>query len=199
MSNLGKLTSQIISEAEEKKKNILTEAQVEAENIIKKKEDSANILKDEIIRTAKIKAEIEKSRILSSASLEARNEKLKEKQNKIEEVFKCSVEDLASLDDTKYIAFLKTSILNLDIIGDEKLILNEKGKKLFDDRNLKDLNNSLLSQSKKGEIAISCECGNFKGGFILEKNGIMINCTFESLVESLKEELEPILAKKLFS
>lgn len=199
MSNLSKLTSQIMSEAEEKKKNILTEAQLEAENIIKKKEENAKILKDEIIKKAKIKAEVEKSRILSSASLEARNEKLKVKQNKIEEVLKCSVETLASLDDAKYISFLKDNILKLDIFGDEKLILNEKGENLFDDKNLKDLNNSLLAMSKKGEITISIEGGNFKGGFILEKDGIMINCTFDSLVESLKEELEPILAKELFN
>ena len=37
------------------------------------------------------------------------------------------------------------------------------------------------------------------GGFILEKDGIEINNTFEALVSSLKEELEFEVAKELFN
>lgn len=199
MSNLSKMTSQIISEAEEKKKKILLEADAEAKIILDNKEKDASILKAEIVQNAKIKAEIEKSRILASASLEVRNEKLIAKQNIIEDVLKRSLDTLASLDEIKYSSFLKESILKLDIVGDEKLILNEKTKKLLDDKSMKEINNSLVSKGKKGEISISHKNGDFKGGFILEKDGIILNYTFESIIESLKEELEMEIARELFN
>ena len=41
--------------------------------------------------------------------------------------------------------------------------------------------------------------GKFKGGFILENNGIEINSTYEALVSSLRDELEFEVAKVLFN
>ena len=41
--------------------------------------------------------------------------------------------------------------------------------------------------------------GIFKGGFILEKDGIEINNTFEALVSSLRDDLEFEVARVLFS
>ena len=82
---------------------------------------------------------------------------------------------------------------------DEVLILNEKGLKIIDASVLSEINNELASKGKKGAITLSNERGSFQGGFILEKDGIQINNTFEALVNSLKEELEFEVAKKLFN
>ena len=181
MSNISNLTSKILKDAEERKDSILAKAESEKASIIEKRNKEAKALEAEMIEKAKSEAQTRKERVISGAELKARNEKLKAKQAIIEEVF------------------IKESILTLGIAGDEKLILNEKGKSLVDNTLLVDINKELTSKGKKGLLTISTEVGNFKGGFILEKGGIEINNTFEALVSSLKDELEFEVANELFN
>ena len=62
-----------------------------------------------------------------------------------------------------------------------------------------EINTELKAKRLKGEIKISETIGSFRGGFILEKGGVEINNTFESLVDSLKDQLEFEVAKVLFN
>ena len=199
MSNISNLTSKILKDAEERKDSILAKAESEKASIIEKRNKEAKSLEAEMIEKAKSEAQTRKERVISGAELKARNEKLKAKQTIIEEVFNKSVDELCNLNDIEYKAFIKENILALGIAGDEKLILNGKGKNLVDNTLLADINRELTSQGKKGTLTISTEVGNFKGGFILEKGGIEINNTFEALVSSLKDELEFEVANELFS
>lgn len=199
MSNISNLTSKILKDAEERKDSILAKAESEKASIIEKRNKGAKALEAEMIEKAKSEAQTRKERVISGAELKARNEKLKAKQAIIEEVFNKSVDELCKLSDAEYKTFIKESILTLGIAGDEKLILNEKGKSLVDNTLLVDINKELTSKGKKGLLTISTEVGNFKGGFILEKGGIEINNTFEALVSSLKDELEFEVANELFN
>ena len=81
----------------------------------------------------------------------------------------------------------------------ENLILNAEGQKLVHEAFVKSINDEVSAKGKKGNIKLSSTVGNFKGGFILEKDGIEINNTFEALVESMKEEMELEVAKALFN
>lgn len=198
MSNVSNLTSKILKDAEERKNNILAAAEDEKANILKKKNNSAKLVEATMLDKAIIEAKTRKERIISGALLKARNEKIKAKQGVIQEVFEKSIEDLCNLSKDEFIAFLKNSILSLDISGDEKLILNEQGKKVVDEVLIKEINNELALKGKKGELTISLEIRDFKGGFILERDGIEINSTFEALVNSLRDELELEVAKELF-
>ena len=193
MSNISNLTSKILKDAEERKDSILAKAESEKASIIEKRNKEAKALEAEMIEKAKSEAQTRKERVISGAELKARNEKLKAKQAIIEEVFNKSVDELCKLSDVEYKTFIKESILTLGIAGDEKLILNEKGKSLVDNTLLVDINKELTL------LTISTEVGNFKGGFILEKGGIEINNTFEALVSSLKDELEFEVANELFN
>ncbi|MGG7178643.1 V-type ATP synthase subunit E [Clostridium paraputrificum] len=199
MSNISNLTSKILKDAEERKDSILAAAEDEKAKIIEKKINAAKSLEATMLEKAEIEAQTRKERVISGAELTARNEKLKAKQAIIQDVFVKSVEELCKLGKDKYVSFIKDSILKLDIAGDEKLILNEEGKKIVDGALISEINRELVSKGKKGEITLSTEIGNFKGGFILEKAGIEINNTFEALVDSLKEELEFEVARELFN
>lgn len=199
MSNISNLTSKILKDAEERRESILAKAESDKATIIEKKDKEAKSLEATMIEKAKSEAQTRKERVISGAELKARNEKLKAKQAIIEEVFNKSIDELCNLDKAKYSAFIKDSILALGIAGDEKLILNEEGKKIVDAALIVEINKELASKGKKGELTINSEVGNFKGGFILEKDGIEINNTFEALVSSLKEELELEVARELFS
>lgn len=199
MANISTLTSKILKDAEDRKESILQAANAEKAEILEKKSKEAKVLEAEMTEKAEREAQTSKERVISGAELKSRNKKLAAKQVIINEVFEKSVDALCALNADEYTGFIKDTIVNLDVDGDESLVLNEQGKKLLNDTVLKEINDGLVSKGKKGEIKIANEVGNFKGGFILEKGGIEINNTFEALVLSLREELEFEVAKVLFN
>lgn len=198
MSNVSNLTSKILKDAEERKNSILAAAEDEKANILEKKNNSAKSLEATMLDKAKSEAQSRKERVISGALLKARNEKLKAKQGMIKEVFEKSIEELCNLSKDQFIEFVKSSILSMDVIGDEKLILNEEGKTIINQTLINEINMELALKDKKGELTINSETRNFKGGFILERQGIEINNTFQALVNSLKDELEFEVARELF-
>ncbi|AIY84928.1 MAG: V-type ATP synthase subunit E [Clostridium baratii] len=199
MSNINNLTSKILSDAEERKESILKEANEEKAKIVSKKEALAKSEEATMVEKAKTEAKTAKERIISGAELRSRNEKLTAKQAVIDKVFEKSIEKLCKMSDQEIKEFIKNKIVNADVVGDETIILNEKGNKLVDANLLKEINSELLAKGKKGELTISKEVRNFKGGFILEKDGIEINNTFEDLVNSERDDLEFEVAKVLFN
>lgn len=199
MSNVNNITSKILKDAEVRKESILKAAEEEKNKILSKKAASAKELEAEILAKAEVEAKAKKERILSGAKLKVRNDKLAAKQEVIDSVFKASIEKLNALGQKEFLDFLKSSICALDIEGDETLQLNAQGLGFIDDKFMLEINSSLKSKGLKGEIKLNQTAGDFSGGFILEKNGVEINNTFESLVESLRDELELDIAKVLFN
>ena len=149
-----------------------------------------------MIEKSKLESATRKERILSSAELKVRNEKLLSKGKVIDEAFNMSVENLCQMNENDFRNFVKSSILSLNIEVDENIILNVNGKKAINEAFVKEINNELKD---KGNLKLSQSEGKFRGGFILEKNGIEINYTFEALVQSLREELEFEVANILFN
>lgn len=198
MANISNLTSKILKDAGERKDSILAAAEDEKANIIQKKNNAAKSLVATMLEKAKSEAQSRKERIVSGTLLKARNEILKSKQAVIKEVFEKSIEELCNLNKDEFMAFVKNSILSLDLAGDEKLILNEEGKKIVDEVLVNEINQELTLKGKKGELTIDSQIRDFKGGFILERHGIEINNTFEALVNSLKDDLEFEVARELF-
>lgn len=196
MSNINNLTSKILKDAEDRKEDILSEAEQEKNKILNKKQEEASIAEKSILEKAEREAASNKERIISSAQLQARNEKLQAKQEIISEIFEASIEALCNISKDDFKEFIKTSILNSNIEGNQKLILNDSGKKIVDETVVAEINKELGS---KASVTLSEEIRNFKGGFILEKEGIEINNTFEALVNSLRDDLSLEVAKVLFS
>lgn len=195
MANLNNLTSKILKDAEERKESILSSAEEEKNKILSKKIAKAKELESEIIQKAEAEAKSKKDRIVSSATLRVRNNKLSAKQDIIQEVFEKSIDSLSSISGDDFLRFVKHSILSLGKIGEQNLILNKDGLDIVDLTFIYDLNQSL---GENGNVKLSPNPGKFRGGFILEKDGIEINNTYEALVSSLKNELEFEVASVLF-
>ncbi|MGG5462259.1 V-type ATP synthase subunit E [Clostridium sp. B9] len=197
MSNLNNLTSKILNDAEEKKKYILADAEAQKEKIITKKVNRAEAEKEEIIKKANIEAEVKKARIISNAKLSVRNDMLRAKQVVISNVFDKAIESLQHLSSGDYKYYIISTLDSLELEGTEVIIINEKDKDIFSNEFLEALNKELESKGKKGSITLNME-GKFNGGFILDRNGIQINNTFEALINSLRGELEFEVNKVLF-
>ena len=196
MSNISNLTSKILEDAEDKKTSILNDANEQRDKIIAKKEEEASAEEKLILERAERDAAARKERIISGAELNSRNEKLAAKQKVINSVFESSVEALCNLSNEELKDFVTDTILNSGIEGNQNLILNEEGAKVITTEVLNEINNKLNS---KATITLSSEKRNFKGGFILEKDGIEINNTYEALVSSIKDDLSLKVAQVLFN
>lgn len=194
MSNIKNITSKILKDAEAGKENILATAEEEKNKILSRKLSSANEVAQEILDKAEVEAKSKKERVISSAKLKVRNNKLAAKQEIINEVFEKSVDELTKLSKEAFLNFVKNTISSMNLSGKQTLILNEAGLKFVDASFIDDLNKNLNAQ-----IILSETPGSFKGGFILENNGIEINSTYEALVSSLRDELEFEVAKVLFN
>lgn len=196
MASINNLTSKIISDAEEKKASILNEANSQRDKIISKKQAEAEKEEKVILERASRDAATKKERIISGAELTARNEKLAAKQKVISQVFEKSVEALCNISDAELKDFIVNAVVNSEASGNQNLILNERSAKVITSDVVAEINSKL---NGKMTVALSSVKGDFKGGFILEKDGIEINNTFEALVSSIKDDLGLEVAQVLFN
>ncbi|WP_346880288.1 MULTISPECIES: V-type ATP synthase subunit E [unclassified Clostridium] len=199
MSNLDNLTSKIIKDAEVKKIEILNEATVKTDEIIKKKTEDANKKASSILQKAEMESKTIKERIISKTDLEIRNKKLLAKQQVIEKVFEAAKEKLKAMNAEEFTKFIKNSIMALDIHGDEEIIINPVDRDKLPEKFLAEVNKALISKGKLGNLKFNVKTHEIDGGFILSKNGIEINNSFDELVNSLKYELEYEVGKILFT
>ncbi|EKO1912476.1 V-type ATP synthase subunit E [Clostridium botulinum] len=199
MSSINNLTGKILEEAKVKKEEFIKEAKEDGKKILDKKTAEAKIIEKNTIEKAERESVIRRERILSNAELKVRNEKLQSKQKVIEKVLEKSLEKLSSLSKEEYLSYIKERILTLPIDGDEKIIINLKDKLLITEDFINEVNSELVKKGKLGNLSLSDETRDFKAGFILEKNGIEINNSFEALINSMKDELEYEVARVLFN
>lgn len=185
-----------MANAEEKKEKILTSAQVEKDIIIEKYETKAKQESASIIEKAKRDAEVKKERMISSATLKVRDEILSVKQEKIQEVFQLALQQLNKMDEAAFNQFLKTVINRMDFQGEVNLILGEDSPIKNITSLVNEINTEISAQGQK--VVLSQEIKIGMSGFILEQNGVEMNCSFEALVNFMKDELEYEVATVLF-
>lgn len=199
MSNVNNLTSKIIGDATIKCDEIIGSARAEEAKIMENKISEAKVLEADILTKANREAFTRKERIISNAQLTVRDNKLAAKQVVIDKVFSQALEKLNDLSEGEQLAFIKGKIEALGLKGDYTLQVNEKISQASILKLVDELNNKFSSAGKVVRISLSSNPGAFQGGFILEKGGIEINNTFESLVSSMRDDLEYEVTKALFS
>ena len=199
MSNLDNLSSKIIEDANIKAEAILKEAKNNGASMIESKVKDAKAQEAQMIEKANAEASTVKQRIISNATLTVRNEKLTAMQSVVDRVFEESLEVLSEINEEQYLQLLKSYLLSMPIAGNEEIIIPSKYKSIVTGEYLQKINEALKASGKIGDMKLSLEDRNINSGFIVLKNGIEINNTFESLVNSLRDELESEIVKELFN
>lgn len=183
MSNLDNLTQKILEEAKLKADKIIKDSKTKSDGIINSRVKEANDQKSKILERANNEAALAKERVISNAELRVRDEKLKAKQEVINKVFLESKERLLKIDEEMYIKFLQSNIKDLSLKGNEVLVVPEDMKEKV--------------KSLKLPIKVS-EDETLDSGFMIKDKDIVLNFSFDSLVDYLREELETEIAQDLF-
>lgn len=198
MAGAEKIRERILEEARKQAEANIQEAKKEAEKIIHSSEEEARKKQKQIIDRAFKEAAERKKRLIAVAELEGRKEKLKAKQDMIEEVFTKTIERLNSLSDEEYENILVDMIINSVRSGDEEIILSEKDRNRLSYKFVENINNRLREKGLKGNIALSNQTRNINGGFILKKGDVEINNSFDAIIKMKRDELEEIVVAELF-
>lgn len=183
MSNLDNLVKKILDDAKERADGIIDEANKAKEEIISSKEKEANEQRNKILERATTETSLLKERVISSAELKARNEILKAKQNVMDRVFNMAKEKLKDLDGDRYISFLKNTLKTLELSGKETIVVPEKMRDRI---------------KKLGLFIKVSDDETVDSGFLIKGEGVILNYSFDSLIDHYREELEIEIAQSLF-
>lgn len=197
MTGIDSLKERLLNEDRKKAAEIELEAKKKAEEIISSANEKAQQILDDIKINADKDGKDKRDRLIARAELESRNTILQAKQESIDFILKTTLDRINSMSREEYSDLIKRMLLNNVHIGDEEVVFSVKDKEriLID---IDQINKELVTKGKRGLLRINADYANIPSGFILRKNGLEINCTFESLIRGLRDELEADIASVVF-
>jgi len=191
-----KVTEKILAEAEAEAQKIKSQAEQKQADEKAKLDEQLTEFKKQTKVLAEKAAEDEKSHILAAARMVLAKQLLAEKRKILDEVFEKARQQLKKLPDDKFQKLIAKLMLEAVETGDEEVIIDKKENRI--DQQLIDKVNEQLSSDKKTDLKLSDEKQDIGGGFILKRDKIKTNVTFDVLLNNARKELEIELAKELF-
>lgn len=136
-------------------------------------------------------------RMLRMAELEDKKTGLAQKRQVMDSAFQQAAEDLRALPKEEMKAYFLRQAVSL-AEGTETLLAGQHTKDLLDASFVEEANQQLKAKGREGNLALGSQVVPGTG-FVLQKDGIQINCTFEALVDSMRLQAETDVAGILFS
>ncbi len=193
MDGQQKIIDKILSDATHDAGEMLSEALKKAEALVAAKQAEADAEYDLSVEEARKAGEEVVRRRLTVADLEVKKLLLSAKKQAVDEAFEESLKKLLALPKEEYTALVGSMIASAADDGDVVVISeNDKNvltKAVFDK----------ISAKIGKKLTLSDTFGNFKGGVMLLGKGVDKNLTFESELALLRDEVEPEVAKIMFS
>lgn len=193
MDGQQKIIDKILSDAKHDAGEMLSEALKKAEALVAAKQAEADAEYDLSVEEARKAGEEVVRRRLTVADLEVKKLLLSAKKQAVDEAFEESLKKLLALPKEEYTVLVGSMIASAADDGDVVVISeNDKNvltKAVFDK----------ISAKIGKKLTLSDTFGNFKGGVMLLGKGVDKNLTFESELALLRDEVEPEVAKIMFS
>lgn len=193
MDGQQKIIDKILSDATHDAGEMLSEALKKAEALVAAKQSEADAEYDLSVEEARKAGEEVVRRRLTVADLEVKKLLLSAKKQAVDEAFEESLKKLLALPKEEYAALVESMIASAADGGDV-VVISENDKnvltKAFFDK---------ISAKIGKKLTLSDTFGNFKGGVMLLGKGVDKNLTFESELALLRDEVEPEVAKIMFS
>ena len=196
-SGIEKITDKIMQQAQQNADEVMQAAKQEAAAIIQKAKDEAKIKSEKALVKAQEDAKELQKRRISVADLESRKMRLAAKQEMIEKAFAAALNQLCSMEQEQYIAYL-TSLIAQSAKGGEQVILNKKDKEEIGAKLMIHIGLQNLKALKLNMVVLSSETADIPGGFILRDKDVEYNNSFTALIGACREELIPEVASALF-
>lgn len=194
MKGTEKIIAHIEADANARADAIIKEAEAKAAATREAYEQKAKEAYAEKIR-AGVKANQDRLESMERlARMEGRKAILALKQDMVNESFDLAADKLVKLPEAQYVAFLAKLAAQASVTGDEQIVLNARDRETVGEKVVAAANEKLSG----GKLTLAPETGDFKGGLILRRENIAVNCTAELLVDLCRDEMAAELAGVLF-
>ncbi|MGX7418498.1 V-type ATP synthase subunit E [Carnobacterium gallinarum] len=193
MSDLKKLTSQMIERVEAEVAKELVETRSQAEIIVLNGEHQIEEMQK--VQQQKIAEEqLQDYQLqLNAYKVKLRNQLLAEKQQILSDCFKAALAEMSHWNTADFQQFVEGVLLNLQPEESIELVLGEQSKDVLSKEWLAN-----IAETNHWKIVLSPEYVANEAGFVLRIAGIDYNFCFASLIAEQRENLIPLLAGKLF-
>ncbi len=195
MKGTEKIIAHIQADAKAQADAILAQAEEKCAEIRKDYEQKAKEAYAERIRAGVKTNQDRLDSIDRLAKMEGRKTVLADKQKMVEESFSLAVDKIVSMPEAEYTAFLANLAAKASVTGNEEVVLNARDRKTVGENVVTAANKKI----KGGKLTLCKETGDFKGGLILRRGNIEVNCTVELLVDLCRDEMAAKVAGVLFS
>jgi V/A-type H+-transporting ATPase subunit E len=186
------------------KAKIEADARAEAGEILAAAQDHVDAIKRETEEEIRRMADLQKARLEKEnpeilrrreivAKLDVNKDDLSARRGLIDEAFEATKAKMAGMDGDGVKRFTEILLAQAVETKDESLVVG-RGEKNLDAGWLKAYNEKSGSNLKMSE-----EKAPIVGGFILRRGLVDVNCSWEMLIRTAREELEAETVKRLFS
>lgn len=189
---LADIRKKIEGEAAAKAESILAEAQRQADELSRQAEEEIAAVAARYDKSLADETPEIKRRATIVANLDVARLMLGAKRELMDRALDGSLDVLASIDE-KHGSFMEKLLDKAAVTGEEELLVGPEEKVL----NAAWLDKYNAARGKK--ITMSSEHPAIRGGFILRRGKISENCSFETPVRWLRDDLESDLTARLFA
>lgn len=194
--NAQPILDKILADAREAASQTLKDANQKAGELRKQSEKILAAQRSEVTRRAQKDAAEQEERMLRMAQLEARKALLAKKRALIDDAFVKALASLHAMPAADARAY-HLSLIAKEAQGGEELFVGMPTPAWYDDAFLAEAN-ALLKKAGKAPIVKGAETQPVNGGFLLKKDGLELNCTYEALLKTRRVALEGEVAAMLF-
>ncbi len=196
--SLEKLLEKIEEDARAEAEEIMAKARREAEEIRRRGKEEAGRAGENILAAFRERGERERVRMVSAARMENRLAILAAKERILEETLQKTVQAMEEMPREEYRAWLKSILANHAVTGKEEVIPSSFDRELLQDGLLQEINQTIDSMGKRGELRLSTDEAPFKRGVILREGNVYTRLSVESLLREAGERNEEEVLKILF-
>ena len=195
MNGMDKITDQIQVDAQREIDTLLATAADQAGQIAAQAQASAQTQGEELLRLGREEAARREERSDRSAALEGRKCLLSAKGALVSTAFDRALETLAALSDTDYTALLTKLTVTATRTGREQVAFSPRDRNRVGKAVVTRANEILGPQAA---LTLAEGTRSIRGGVVLTDGRVETNCSLETLVRGLREDLEREVAGVLF-
>lgn len=189
MNGIERITARIEADGRAEAEAILEKGRAEAaaveEEYRRRAENERAALKEQAEKKARERGE----RLVSAAAMESRKTLLAARQEMVEKAFAQALDRLCSLPREEYVEVL-AALLERCATGGEEVIFSRADRERVGEETLK--------KAAGKQLRLAEETRPLRGGFVLRKGKVEVNCAFETLVRLQKGQCAAQAAKLLF-
>lgn len=196
MDGLLNIIDKIITENDAECKSAIEHAEKQAKEIIAKAELDAKKIAEDSQNSAEVKVKLVNEKNISGAELEYKRRILSAKGRIISETVAAAADYLCNLPDKEYFDKIRKLALNGALQGIGSITFNQCDKARMPEDFVNNLNKSLPDGKS---IELSESVGKFNGGFTISYPEMLVDCTFESLLDDNADDIKDALGQILFA